>query len=259
MSKYYIKIMIIFNITMMIIKLNATESTNTFLKEMCHNNEVENYTVVYSENQSKGRGQMNFKWDSESGKNLTLSILVKYSSLGISKQFYISKVISLAIYEVVNSLVKVSVAIKWPNDILTASKKVCGVLIENSVKRSEIQHSIVGIGLNVNQELFVNLPNATSLKMITDQEYDLDLLLKKLIDSIKLYCKLIEENKFDSIDEQYLKCLYKYEKPSMYRDVLKDRQFLGKIVGTSGDGKLRVELENENIKEFNLKEIEFLN
>jgi BirA family biotin operon repressor/biotin-[acetyl-CoA-carboxylase] ligase len=246
MSKYYIKIMIIFNITMMIIKLNATESTNTFLKEMCHNNEVENYTVVYSENQSKGRGQMNFKWDSESGKNLTLSILVKYSSLEISKRFYISKVISLAIYKVINSLVKVSVAIKWPNDILTASKK-------------EIQHSIVGIGLNVNQELFVNLPNATSLKMITDQEYDLDLLLKKLIDSIKLYCKLIEENKFDSIDEQYLKCLYKYEKPSMYRDVLKDRQFLGKIVGTSGDGKLRVELENENIKEFNLKEIEFLN
>ena len=55
--------MIIFNITMMIIKLNATESTNTFLKEMCHNNEVENYTVVYSENQSKGRGQKNYKWD----------------------------------------------------------------------------------------------------------------------------------------------------------------------------------------------------
>ena len=202
---------------------------------------------------------MNSKWDSEYGKNLTFSVLVKHSSLEIRKQFYISKVISLAIYEVVNSLVKVPVAIKWPNDILTASKKVCGVLIENSVKRSEIQHSIVGIGLNVNQESFLNLPNATSLKMDTDEEYDLDLLLKKLIDSIKLYCKLIDENEFDDIDEQYLKCLYKYEKPSMFRDVLKDKQFLGKIVGVSANGKLNVEFENENIKEFSLKEIEFLN
>ena len=250
--------MIIFNLTMKIIKLNAIESTNAFLKEMCYNNDVDNYTVVYSENQSKGRGQLNSKWDSESGKNLTFSVLVKNYSLEIRKQFYISKVISLAVYEVVNSLVNVPVAIKWPNDILTASKKVCGVLIENSVKRSEIQHSIVGIGLNVNQQSFVNLPNATSLKMMTDEEYDLDLLLKKLIDSIKLYCKLINENKFDSIDEQYLKCLYKYEKPSMFRDVLKDMRFLGKIVGISQDGKLNVELENEKIKEFNLKEIEFL-
>jgi BirA family biotin operon repressor/biotin-[acetyl-CoA-carboxylase] ligase len=243
---------------MKIIKLNAIESTNTFLKEMCHKNEVENFTVVYSENQLKGRGQMNSKWDSESGKNLTFSVLVKYSSLEISKQFYISKVISLAMYKVINSLAKVPVTIKWPNDILTASKKVCGILIENSVKRSEIQHSIVGIGLNVNQELFVNLPNATSLKMVSHQEYDLDLLLKKLIDSIKLNFKFIDENKFDSIDEQYLKCLHKYEKPSMFRDVLKDKQFLGKIVGVSEDGKLNVELENEKIKVFNLKEIEFL-
>ena len=126
--------MIIFNLTMKIIKLNAIESTNAFLKEMCYNNDVDNYTVVYSENQSKGRGQLNSKWDSESGKNLTFSVLVKNYSLEIRKQFYISKVISLAVYEVVNSLVNVPVAIKWPNDILTASKKVCGVLLKTQSK-----------------------------------------------------------------------------------------------------------------------------
>lgn len=251
--------MIIFNIIMKIIKLNAIESTNTFLKDLCQRNELENFTVVYAENQLKGRGQMNSKWDSEVGKNLTFSVLIKYSSFAVSNQFYISKFISLAIYDVINSIVEVPVAIKWPNDILTERKKVGGILIENSVKRSEIQYSVVGIGINLNQESFDNLPNAISLKMITGQVYDLEFLLKKIVESVKLNYELIVDAKFDSINKRYLKYLYKYLKPSMYKDVVKGNLFLGKIVGVSDDGRLNVELEDEKIKVFNLKEIEFIN
>ena len=250
--------MIIFILIMKIIKLNAIDSTNTFLKELCRDNPIDNFTVVYSDHQLNGRGQMNSNWDSEPYKNLTFSILVKFPSLEVNKQFYISMMVSLAIYEVVKSYVKVSVTVKWPNDIMTANKKVCGILIENSVKRSVIQHSIIGIGLNVNQEVFMNLPNATSLKNCTGEEHNLDLILKKIIDSIQSYSKLIYEKQYEFLKARYVKHLYKFRKPSMFKYTIDNKNFMGIIVDILENGKLHIELENEKTKAFDMKEIEFL-
>ncbi len=241
---------------MKIVKVDAIESTNTFLKEMCQQNDVENYTVVVTDNQTNGRGQMHSIWESEKDKNLTFSILIQFDDLRIDQQFYIIKIISLAIRQVLSNYLPTKITVKWPNDILTDNKKVCGVLIENSVKKSKVYQSVVGIGLNVNQQTFRNLPNATSMKLITNKNFDLDEILKALIKAIKKQVTLLNDKNYDEIDANYLKSLYKYKTPSMFRII--SGVFMGKIVGVSFDGRLQVELENEKTHEFNLKEIEFV-
>lgn len=241
---------------MQLVKVDATESTNTFLKEMCKQNHVENFTIVSADAQTKGRGQMHASWQSENGKNLTFSMLVRFVDLKIENQFYISKIISLSIYEVLSDLLPAKISVKWPNDIMAAQQKICGVLIENSVKKTQINHSVVGIGLNVNQLRFENLPNATSMNLIANTSFDLELVLQKLEISIKKYVSILDGEDYQLIDDLYLNQLYKFEKPSMFKNDL--GEFMGKIIGVSLQGKLQVELVNETIKEFGLKEIEFV-
>ena len=241
---------------MKIVKLNAIDSTNSYLKSLVKETSVENWTVVTAEYQTKGKGQFDNNWISDKGKNLTFSILTEFEEFSIDKQFYISKAISLAIYDTLSPILSTKINIKWPNDILAEHQKICGILIENSVKKTKIKHSIVGIGLNVNQTVFQNLPNATSMKLISDKNFDLDELLEGLVGSIKKHVALLNTNDFDKIDSLYLKRLYKINIPTMFRDA-KQTVFMGKIIGVSTEGRLRIELENETIKEFNLKEIQF--
>ncbi len=243
---------------MKIIKLDAIGSTNTFLKELCHKNDVENLTVVITDGQTKGRGQMQSVWESEIGKNLIFSILIRFVPLEVENQFYISKVISLAIHEFLASVLDKKIDIKWPNDILAEQKKICGVLIENTVKKAKVHQSIVGIGLNVNQEVFNNLPNATSMKLVSKEDYILDDLLEKLVVSIKKYVSVLNDKNFNLIDKLYLEKLYKLNVPSMFKSTVTDNLFMGKIIGISKQGQLKVELEDEYIRQFNLKEIAFL-
>jgi BirA family biotin operon repressor/biotin-[acetyl-CoA-carboxylase] ligase len=241
---------------MHIVKVDATESTNTFLKEMYQQNALENFTVVVANEQTKGRGQMRAVWQSKKGKNLTFSVLMCFDNLKVAHQFYISKIISLAIYEVLSDLLPSKINVKWPNDIMAAHQKICGVLIENSVKKTQINHSIVGIGLNVNQLKFENLPNATSMNLVSNTFFDLELILQKIITSIKKYVSILDAKNYQEIDLLYLNQLYKLNKPTMFKSDFES--FMGKIVGVSLQGKLQVELENESVKEFDLKEIEFV-
>jgi BirA family biotin operon repressor/biotin-[acetyl-CoA-carboxylase] ligase len=239
-----------------IVKVDATESTNGFLKEISLENKLRNFTVVITDKQTKGRGQMHTVWQSEDGKNLTFSIIVFFENLKIVNHFYISKVVSLAIREVVSKYVSAKILIKWPNDILAVNQKICGVLIENSIKSGVINQSIIGIGLNVNQLLFAGLPNATSIKKIIGVDVDLEEVLKDLITAIKKYMIFLNEGNTEFIDKQYLQYLYRLDIPSMFKD--RSGNFMGKIIGVTKEGMLQVALENEDVKEFSLKEISFL-
>lgn len=242
---------------MNIVKVDATKSTNTFLKELDQQNTVENYTVVITANQTKGRGQMHAVWQSENGKNLTFSVLVRFDDLEIANQFYISKAVSLAINDVLSEFLSSKIMIKWPNDILADESKIAGVLIENSVRKTKIYKSIIGVGLNVNQECFKELPNATSMKLISREEYDLELVLDNLLNSIKKYIELLNKKQFEFIDKLYLKQLFLLNVPAMYKDI-NSSLFLGKILGVTKNGKLQVELDDDKTQEFNLKEVEFV-
>ena len=243
---------------MKIVKLDAISSTNAFLKDMVRTSPVENYTVVVAENQTKGKGQFDNIWISDKGKNLTFSILCNFLKLEIRHSFYLNCAVSLAIHMVLNNYIKEKLKIKWPNDILSSDKKLCGILIENTVSNGKIVNAVIGIGLNVNQESFPEtLSNAASLKMLTGLTYDKSVILDELIAAIQVQMALIQTEKFSMLKSNYEQALYRNGQPAMFKN---DRfgNFLGKILGITYQGQLVVELENERLEKFDLKEIEFI-
>ena len=151
---------------MHIIKLNAIDSTNSYLKNMVEINNLENYTVVTAESQNAGRGQLGTVWESEYGKNLTFSMLVRVKGFKIEDQFYLSMAISLGVLNALKPNVNNLLYVKWPNDILAEKDKLCGILIENVLSGSNIKHSIIGVGLNVNQDQFSDNLESILIKII---------------------------------------------------------------------------------------------
>ncbi|CAM1363047.1 Biotin--(acetyl-CoA-carboxylase) ligase [Tenacibaculum litoreum] len=242
---------------MKIIKLNAIDSTNTFLKNMVSKVVVDDFTIVVAKTQTKGRGQMNSEWVVEEGKNLTFSVFSSFTSLDVENHKYLNFCVSLSVFEALKELDLPSLAIKWPNDILSGNKKLGGILIENTLKGSKIVSSVVGIGINVNQDLFPeNLPNASSVKKILGKEFDLETLLESILKKLKDYFTFLEKKEYDLLEEAYLKVLYKKNVPTMFKNS-QNILFMGKIIGVSKSGSLQIELENETIQEFGLKEVSF--
>ena len=244
---------------MKIVKLDAIDSTNSYLENLMKQTTVENGTVVIAEHQTNGKGQFDNKWISDKGKNLTFSILVEFENLQTVNQFYLNYSVSIALYNVLKYYIPEKLSVKWPNDILSANHKICGILIESTIKNSMVKNAIIGIGLNVNQENFpIHITNASSLKIITHKTIDKEELLDKILLEIQYQIHLIKKQKFQEIKQQYEKVLYKKGVPSMFIDN-NNNTFLGKIIGVTNKGKLQIELDDESLKEFDLKEIKFKN
>ncbi|QDO93839.1 biotin--[acetyl-CoA-carboxylase] ligase [Formosa sediminum] len=242
---------------MHIIKLDAIDSTNTFLKQLSSCEMVEDYTVVVAKHQTMGRGQMGTVWESEPAKNLMFSVFRDVSFVPIEKQFYISMVTAIAIYKALKKLLMPRVKIKWPNDILSADKKICGVLIENIVTSSGLRDSVLGIGVNVNQTNFKELPKASSIVNEVGCIYNLDEVLHHILVELKECFAWLERGQFEKIKATYESVLFKKNKPSTFLDV-KGHMFSGFILGVTELGNLKVLLEDEIIKVYNLKEITLL-
>src|SRR5699024_4981416 len=133
-----------------------------------------------------GRGQRNESWQTEDHKNLTFSLLLNNLSLDPQEYFKLNALVSLALVEFLNEIIPTSqLFVKWPNDILAGQQKICGILIENILQGKTIDHSVVGIGLNVNQTDFIDLPRAGSLKRIAGHDFELDNLLKELVEKLE--------------------------------------------------------------------------
>jgi len=242
---------------MHIIKLNAIDSTNTYLKQISSLETLEDYTIVTAKHQTLGRGQMGTIWDSEKGKNLMCSVFKKDYVVSIENQFYISMATSLAIIKALQSFSVPKLYVKWPNDILSENKKICGILIENVIKNNKLEASIIGIGLNVNQTEFKSLPNASSLRIITGTVSNLDELLQRVIENLKYYFNSLETESLNVLKSEYEKRLFRKDKPSTFKNSHGDI-FAGFIKGISSLGKLQVVLEDDVLKEFDLKEIQLL-
>ena len=242
---------------MRIIKLNAIDSTNTYLKQLSSKEGIEDYTCATAKFQTQGKGQMGAMWSSEHSKSLMCSVFKYNSSISIKNQFYISIVTSLAIVKTLQSFSIQKLRVKWPNDILSDNKKICGILIENVIKNNNLEASIIGIGLNVNQTEFKNLPNASSLKVITGTVFNLDELLQLIIKNLKYYFDFLKKGKYDVLKNEYENLLFRKDKPSTFKD-WKGLRFSGFIKGISNSGMLQVELEDEVLKEFDLKEVKLL-
>lgn len=238
---------------MPIIKLDATDSTNNYLRRLISEVDVADYTVIIAKTQTQGRGQMGTVWNSDKGKNLMFSVFKDLSMHDVEFPFYISMAISLAILKAFKTLNIPDLHIKWPNDILSADKKICGILIENVIK-NKLSSTIIGIGVNVNQTKFENLLKASSLKKITGVHYNLDEILQLILKYTKEYSSLLQHEKYDFVKNEYETNLFRKNKPSTFKDA-EGILFSGFIKGVTKYGKLQVILEDEIVKKFDLKEI----
>ena len=242
---------------MNIIKLDATTSTNDFLKALLTKQFVENFTVVTAESQTSGRGQMGAKWEAEPGENLTFSVLIKDLLLEVNSVFHLNVAVAVSITEALNYLNLPNLMIKWPNDILAGNKKIAGVLIENSLKSNGEIFSIVGIGLNVNQKNFEAMPKASSLACLLNRELDKEAILISIVENLKRNLALLQSGHYENFWDKYNKNLFKKGIPTPFEDVSGSR-FMGIIQGVTGNGKLEVMLEDDSVQQFEIKEIKML-
>ena len=241
-----------------LLTLKEVDSTNNYLKTLLSNSTplIEG-SVIMAENQFAGRGQQQNGWYAEPGKNLTFSLLLKPHFLSIADQFDLTRAISLGVYDALNPLLGEQLKIKWPNDIYYGDRKLGGMLIENMVQGNQIKNSIVGIGLNINQEKFPDGLNATSLKQILHQDYDLKILLSEICRHIEVYYLNLKAGKISFVRNAYLSRLYWLNELKAFKS--QSGHFNGAITGVRDNGLLVVLDDNKKEMEFSLKEIEFLN
>ena len=241
---------------MRIIKLNAIDSTNSYLKKLCTTEPVSDYTAVIAENQTQGRGQMGTIWNSESSKNLTFSVFKELSDFQFEVPFYLSMVVALSLLKTLDALSIPRLSVKWPNDILAENKKIAGILIENTLKAEDKRDSVIGIGLNVNQIQFENLPAASSLSLLLKQNIDKEQLLTGLLSELENQLPLFLQSK-TTFWQKYHSFLFKINTPMAFKNDERGT-FMGIIKGVSQLGMLEVELEDEKTIEFAFKEVQML-
>ncbi len=167
------------------IKIDTINSTNDFLKAYLKESFLDNFFYVYTDYQTKGRGQRSNTWQSECCKNILISIFIK-PPWELSHQAILNRIISLGIIKFLEKFNISNLKIKHPNDIMAGEKKIAGILIENLIHNKQWKNSVVGIGLNINQTNFVNLPEATSMKLITGQDYNVEEMVHQLVNQIKI-------------------------------------------------------------------------
>ena len=241
---------------MRIIKVDAIDSTNNFVRKFYDNKGHFEPVCVSAAHQTNGRGQRGANWDVQPGHNLTFSILYPQRELNISRYFNLNICISLAILEVLRSKNIPYLKVKWPNDIMSQRKKLGGILIENIVKTEGIVASIIGIGVNVNQTNFNNLPQATSLKSVTGMHWNVDELLHELCETLDLQLKALSKMSTEELMYEYQQNLFRKDIISTFE--ANGSRFNGIIRGITSEGKLKVEQEEDLLQTYDLKEIKLL-
>jgi BirA family transcriptional regulator, biotin operon repressor / biotin---[acetyl-CoA-carboxylase] ligase len=236
-----------------IISLKIVDSTNNYSTELLKHGFVAEGTVIMAEEQTSGRGQRGNTWRSEPGCNLTCSIIVHPSFIGLSDHFKLTQTVSLAVADALQYLTNDTFQIKWPNDILYNHKKIAGILIETVNNNSKIGSAIIGIGLNVNQVEGLEDFQATSLKCITANDHEIRKVAEVLSFFMEKRYLMLKNGKDKEIRVDYLNHLYGKDEIKRYRSG--DNIFSGKILGVSPEGYLEIEREGGDVKKYDLKEI----
>lgn len=210
-------------------------STNSLALEMSQNKDLDEGTLIITDHQKQGRGQPGNLWLSAQGMNLTFSIIFKPVFMAIQDQFYLNMSISLGVKGFLENKLKRPVYIKWPNDLLVDDLKLCGILTENQIQGTTLLQSIVGIGLNVNQQDYT-IQRAASMRMLLGHEFDLQELLEELCISLEQWYQLLRLGEITEIKAAYRASLYGLDKPRIFSD--KSDHFEGTIKGVDRYGRL---------------------
>ena len=248
---------------MILIKLDAINSTNEYLKDNIQKNHSKETQVAYTFNQTKGKGQRGKVWTSEPDKNIALSVIFYPKNINVKDQFVLSMQFSLFILNTLKSLDIPNLKIKWPNDIMSGNSKICGILNETKVKGSFIESFIIGFGININQVNFYDLPNASSLKLIKNIDYDLQGIVSLIFQNLKKHdyltnaLKEFSENEFQKLNHQYHLNLYK--KGEFVQFINNEKEFFcAKILEVNKKGIIKVQKEDKTIVVYNFQEIKMI-
>lgn len=241
---------------MKVIKIDATRSTNAFLRQYNLDFPVNHALGVRANQQTHGRGQMGTKWNSTAHKNLMISYLIPNLRLKPDHAFAISMLSSIAVLETLNELNIPKLSIKWPNDILSGRQKICGILIETSFKEAYINSTIIGIGININQTEFKDLPKASSLKLITGLNYAIDGVCDRLTEKIELVQEQLLQLDLETLKAKYYSKLLGYQKVQSF-EFPDESKAAGIITSVSNSGLLNIEFESST-RTFDLKQIKQL-
>lgn len=242
---------------MRIIKVSATQSTNSLARDWYQSHKNKKPVCINAYKQSEGRGQRGAGWVSNAGENLTFSVIFPDPAVDVKEQFVLSAAVGLAVIKALIKLNIFSLKLKWPNDILAANYKIGGILIENILINGRIGAAVIGIGLNVNQILFENLPQASSLKLISGNEHDPDEVLKNILEELEKIIPSLKTSTAKSIFAEYEALLFRKDKVSTFQ--FPSGEYLtGIILGITSTGLLKVQVEDDEIRTFELKELKLL-
>lgn len=237
-----------------LIYLPACSSTNSVAQDLLIKNKATEGCVVVTDSQTQGRGQRGNTWEAEPHKNITLSLVLKPTFLGINQQFYLNICISLGVLDFVKNYLPPQSTIKWPNDLYYENNKIGGILIENSVSGHFLQHAIVGIGLNINQVSFLYM-GASSFARITDKFYGLSDLISDLLEKLEVRYLELKAGQLDKLKFDYLQSLFRFQEPHLY--LIQGKVTTGVILGIDETGRLSLDINN-SVNYFDLKEIAFI-
>ena len=235
-----------------IIHLDSVDSTNNYVANLLNDGKIDHGTVVLADAQFAGKGQRSAIWSAKAGENLTFTVLLDNVNLSVSRQFYLNRMVSLSFVRFLCTI-GLSPSIKWPNDIFVGGKKIGGILIENQLYQHQIKSSIIGIGLNINQQVFDGF-TATSTLLETGVYRNPKDILYGFIDAFNKTWRNYSEASALNIKKDYSKFLYLINQPFQFED--KDGIFEGKIMDVLDSGLLVVERNGEKAH-YNLKEIVF--
>ena len=247
--------------------IKQTYSTSTLLREL-YTEELPHLYTIRTDFQTAGRGQAGNSWESEEGKNLLFSALLRYNNIRATEQWRLSMLVAVALWDVLSKyLPQEQLSIKWPNDIYFGDKKLVGILIENSLSGQYVGYSIAGIGLNINQtEWRSNAPNPISMKQITGQEYKAEELMNEWVHAMANW----EAQSTEAIQTAYLQHLYRREGWHTYveREVSVaptaiaqsgiEGAFLAMFAGITPQGELILRTTNNEEKTYHFKQIRFV-
>jgi len=241
---------------MNIFRLKTIDSTNSYLKDLAQKLIFEEGTVVVTNNQTNGRGQQGSYWESQMGKNITCSIVLYPSFLPIQQYFLISEAVSLGVKETLDAYID-GVTVKWSNDIYYLERKIAGILIENELIGDKFNFSVVGIGLNINQDCFFSdAPNPVSLKQITGKNYDIETIFKELIKNILHRYKQLKEGDTENLIRMYHEALYRKIGFHRYKD--NERIFNARINRISDDGFLHLVTDWQEERSYSFRNVRFI-
>ena len=237
-----------------VIYLPQCHSTNTEMQKFLKKTILEEGTVVMADFQIKGRGQLNDRWVSQKGKNILMSVLLNPTFLSLHQQYYLTIIQGLAITDALGNFMANDLKIKWPNDIYVGANKIAGVLIEASVSKKSIDHVIIGIGININQQEFGTL-KATSVLLETGLYQNRDYVMEFILLRMEKWYQKLKNRQYEEIILKYHDLLFWRNEKHTFR--VQEESMEGKIKGINDRGPLIVEISgNERI--FNHKELIFI-